>query len=525
MKRRQSRVKSAVILVLVVLSTLSLSCSSDSGGVAGVFPVEWQIVTWLTEQQDETTGLVQSQEDSSASTYNNALAIIAFTLKGLPGRAEKILDFYDGRFNGSEFFVGRQPRGFFQYRDSRTGVPLAGSNRWMGDNSWLGLAIRFYQSRTGDAHYERIAVAITSLLKSWQQADGHIASGWENSDAGFNTAGSAEGNLDAYKVLALYGEAQRAAAVKDWLDYNNLNWEKGPLDIHTWRVLALGGGYGFSLQDIDRADLAYKQTVQYRGRQVTGFVPFSAADAAMLLTNNIWSEGTGQAAVAFYKAGYADIGDLYAAELEKLAFASPNYQGTKTISFLAFPDAARYPWVNTDKGHVAGVCWYLFARNRFDPFDGVVMASVQKQNPASRIQGENYTGQSGPVRKDQRGVILEGDAVHLAGDDADPGVNRDGWTEYTLHLVSDLPNASLRIRYADDILHAPMGDLIRVWLDGSIITMFNTNQYTFGTWDDYVWSNAFSAGNLAAGDHVLRVEGLDLDTYGFTVDAVELNGN
>jgi hypothetical protein len=323
------------------------------------------IYNWLYAQQNINTGLLPSQEDSTASTYNNALAVIAFTLENNKKSlsAKKILDFYNQRRDSQEFIVGNEYRGFYQYRDSNTGEPSPNSNRWMGDNAWLLLAIQYYKASTGDAFYDEMAANIVELLKSLQRQDPQhsscslIASGWENGDTVFNENGHTEGNLDAYKALSLVGETTLAEKVKCWLDYNNHNWKNGPLDIHAWRVLSLGLDYGFALNDTEQ----HKRNIKYSGKSVSGFMPYIDS------SDNIWSEGTGFMAVAFYKAGYKKLGNNYVANLKKLLFEPQSFKKTKTISYLALPDNVGYPWVDTTKGHVAGVCWYIFSIKRFDP--------------------------------------------------------------------------------------------------------------------------------------------------------------
>lgn len=221
------------------------------------------VYRWLVQQQDNSTGLLPSQQDNNASTYNNALAAMVFILEGDHIKTKKILEFYNDK--ASEFFNNRcgnfnsscsnsdpcgenAPCGFFQYRDSHTGIPLQNINRWMGDNAWLLMAIHHYQAATSDTSYAAMAQAIIRLLKSFQQPAGYIASGWENGDQSFNkNMGHSEGNLDAYKALLLFNEPQMAQQIKHWLDFTDLQWKNGPLDLHSWRVLSLGKEYGFCL--------------------------------------------------------------------------------------------------------------------------------------------------------------------------------------------------------------------------------------------------------------------------------------
>lgn len=504
----------------------------------------WPIYQWFIQQQNITTGLLPSQQDNFASTYNNALAVIVFTLKGDSVKAKKILDFFNNR--AGEFFNNRCNSfnspcsqtdpcddnnicGFFESRIASTGNPYTDTNRWIGDMAWLLMAIHHYQAKTGDASYDRMAQAIVKLLKSFQQPDGHTARGWENGDSTFNHEGHAEGNLDAYRALSLYGETVAAQKVKDWLDGTDLDWKRGPLDLHSWRVLSLGKEYGFSLPDTERMDdesIRYKSIINYKGSMVTGFLPFSASDyfTKCHMSNNIWTEGTGGMAVAFYKAGYKVQGDFYVDELEKFLFKPAAFPDTQTISFLALPvpDSAQEDscdkWVDTSEGHVAAVAWYIFAKERFDPFSGVVINSFQVANPIVKIETENYDNSFGNgIRLDGTGKLSEGRGLHLGGDDNMSG-NNLAWVEYKFNVLIPIA-ATAKMRYADDV----GGDTTKIYLDGIPIASIAT--LDTGTWNDYVITSPFSVGTIALSLHTLRIEVIDNGTFGLTVDYFLIDGN
>ncbi len=171
--------KTRFLISFIAALLLAAPCSlwGAERSLQGAEPTDWHpIFDWLSAQQDKRTGLVPSQQDTSASTYNNALAVMAFVLNNQVEKAQRILDFFKNRCNTQEFYVGKEPRGFFQYRDSTTGEPPCRVNRWMGDNAWLAMAIHHYKKATGDSTYDGMANAIVSLLSSFQQPGGYIAS-------------------------------------------------------------------------------------------------------------------------------------------------------------------------------------------------------------------------------------------------------------------------------------------------------------------------------------------------------------
>jgi hypothetical protein len=123
------------------------------------------VLEWLKQVQDTTTPerqLLGSMQDQQLQTFNNALAAMAFLLKGETARAERILDFYaaatdretrDGALQN--FFVAGEPRGFYQAakRMEENGQPVYRvgdmNDRWMGDLCWLLTAYLHHEQMTG----------------------------------------------------------------------------------------------------------------------------------------------------------------------------------------------------------------------------------------------------------------------------------------------------------------------------------------------------------------------------------------
>ena len=503
--------------------------------VAKTYP--WPVYRWLTQQQDAATGLVASQQDQFASTYNNALAIMAFTLKGDYAKAKRVLERF--KASASEFFAGRcsefdlacsttdpcdgtHPCGFFQSRNSTTGAFDANSDRWIGDMSWLLMAAQYYRDTTGDISYDSMITATLRLLKDFQQPQGYIATGWIHGDQVYTTTSHPEGNLDAYKALLLFGEDQAAQQVKDWLDfhdffpeYNKRIWKEGPLDLHTWR-LSLGDEYGFSLPDIMRSDdttILYSRTINYNNSLVTGFTPDPYYCQS---ENNIWSEGTGQAAVSFYKAGYQEQGDFYVSQLERLLFEPHNYTGTQALSLFALPTHCN-PGADPAKGHVASTSWYIFAKEHFDPFDGVVMDSFHTVNPVVRLEAENYDNSSGSGLRRMAQACFPKDAAYISAVMTDFAGNNPAAVEYKFNVLLGWSPITVSIRYADDVA----GDNGKLLLDGSLLASFNT--VDTGTWNNYTITDfPLSTLQLQPGLHTLRLEVTDNGTYGLTVDYFQM---
>lgn len=455
-----------------------------------------EIYDWLCKWQDKNSGLMASHEDNWASTYNNAIAAMVFILQGDSDRAEKIFDFFNSRMNEAEFFVNGNAEGFYQFRDSTTGIPF-NSDRWFGDNAFLLMALNYYKNKTGSTTYDNMAHQIADWIISLQNSDGSIANG------------HTEGNLDAYSALKGHGNAAHAQRVKDWLECaSNRNWKDGPLDIHSWRVLSLGGDYGFCLNNTQ----AHKRnsTCTCSGNESTGFVADPARE------DNVWLEGTIGMLLALYKAGYDTLGNYYLNEITKCTFCSKNPEA-KTLPFLGKRDTVD-TWADPCKGHMASVCWYFFALKRFNPFDGQTIGIMAKQNPIIQVQAESYITTTGETRLDDSGCPLEGSAVHMAGDDniSCSFVTCPNSAEYEFYSLESIPNANISVRYADDV----GGELCNVYIDTQLKHTFTSTDT--GTWNDYTTTPPTAIGNLSAGDHSMQVTCEDAGTWGVTIDAVNI---
>ncbi|MCS7151200.1 MAG: hypothetical protein NZ928_02290 [Endomicrobia bacterium] len=348
-----------------------------------VFPDGTEVVSYLKVLQDiasEEQKLLSSMEDNYAHTFNNALCAMAFILEGEKERAERILDFYaeatvvdNEDITLQNFFYKGEPRGFYQQvllNDAE--VPryhrikgTYGGDRWIGDMAWLLLAYKFYERQFKSKKYLRITGLIKDLLVSYYKqakVGGYIQHGWRRDDTKLHeNYGHEEGNIDCYAALILCGEKKIAKNIKKWLD-NRLKKKKGlPLDLYTWRVLAFGKDYKDLLELVEN-DTRYKKQVVFNGKTVTGF--FSGPTNV----DNIWIDGLGHIACAYYSVANTEKGDFYVREMEKLIIEKElNGVKVKTLPYTANTSGG-YEWVDVNKGFTSAVCWYIFAKHKFNPF-------------------------------------------------------------------------------------------------------------------------------------------------------------
>jgi hypothetical protein len=343
-------------------------------------PEDPRVYEWLEAVQDTASlekQLLPSMEDNRAQTFNNALAALVFILKDDRERAERILDYYSAATvrenrtkNRQNFFYRGEPRGFFQdmfLRDSPEGlagdVP-ANTDRWMGDMAWLLIAYRHYERRYDPARYAEVTRLLTQwLVSNFKPVDGggYVQHGWRKGDTALHeTNGHPEGNIDAAAALRLSGRKDLADKIDRWLTMT-IGGNRLPLDLYTWRVLARPDGRGDPLS-IPENDLRYRKRLRVNGRAVWGFFHSAAVDV-----DNIWVDGVGHMACAYYAVGDTARGHFYANQLDALLI--PRVIDGRTLK--ALPYAANtdggFDWVKTDRGFTSAAAWYIFAKNRFNP--------------------------------------------------------------------------------------------------------------------------------------------------------------
>lgn len=341
-----------------------------------------QVLKYLKLIQDRSSSeqqLLPSMEGLQAQTYNNAVVAMAYILKDQQERAERILDFYSYatiKNNSSKtlqnFYYKGEPRGFFQHvvvkRDGNTQAyhHTGDADRWMGDMAWLWLAYEYYARTYDREKYKDVSDAILNLMKSWYvpspQGGGYVQHGGRDGDKKMHEgSGHHEGNIDAYAVFRLSGDKKLAANVKKWLERELSKGEKLPLDLYTWRVLA----YEARPELLDKVeyDLRYRKIVDIdEENKAMGFFHEAHND-----TTNVWLDGLGHMACAYYVVGNKARANFYANQMD--AFLVPRQIDGEQVMAMPYTlnRDAGYGWVDPEKGFISTCAWYIFAKNKFNP--------------------------------------------------------------------------------------------------------------------------------------------------------------
>ncbi|MDA3891490.1 MAG: hypothetical protein PF517_07465 [Salinivirgaceae bacterium] len=345
-------------------------------------PEDPLILGWLKNIQDFSSVekmVLPSQEDNEISTFNNALVAMAFIVKNEKERAERILDFYNNarkidndNINLQNFYYKGEARGYYQYvglKEIDGNQPfhqIRNSDRWMGDNVWLMIAYLYYQKQYQSEKYNDVINDLKELLISWytdaEGPGGYLGHGWRRGDSQLHEShGHEEGNIDAYAMFKLMGENDYADSIKLWLDLR-LQGKNYPLDLYTWRTLAYGKEYA-CLLDIPEFDFRYRKIIDVNGKPAMGF--YHGPDINI---NNVWLDGTGHIACAYITCGDKYRGYFYANQMDNfITERNINNKITHSIPYT-YNKTGGYEWVNPDKGFISVAAWYIFAKNKFNPF-------------------------------------------------------------------------------------------------------------------------------------------------------------
>lgn len=297
------------------------------------------------------------------STYDQALAAIAFTLAGETQSAERIFDFFNDR-RLSELESG--PGGFYQFR-AIDGSPSG--RRWMGDNAWLLIALKNYVSATGSDKYE----ALISSLEFWLIGLSDTANGglWGGFEANGDTIHKiTEGNIDAFAALDGFTAVHRGilthlqAEKWDAMEGNFVAWPTNPpykfaLDCNTWGYCAFPNFDDAARSAISKYALTVASTAT--SAQISGYCFDEDKDA-------LWYEGTGQVAVMHWVAGDRQSAQQVLGELDKGWVLGPAGAGLPYTANQGTAYGADPLWSTADtEPCVSSTAWYLMASFRHNP--------------------------------------------------------------------------------------------------------------------------------------------------------------
>jgi hypothetical protein len=346
-------------LAILWIAAAGLPTGWDTHADAAV-PNDVKVYEWLLLQQGPLGILGNQEEDDFAGLYTNAVAALCYLHQGDVPRAERIFSFFAQYVDS---VAEASPGGFCQFWDARTGQPHLDTDRWVGDNAWLLIALNTHYQMTGRTTFAQMRRTIGDWIVRLQDVDGGIRSGF--SLAGPMDWKSTEGNLDCYAALIDYPrERKRIGSFlqsKMWIPAEGRfrmgsTTAESALDCCSWGMAALGAHFAQAMRYAE-ATFSRQEVCQATGNLVQGFSDFVAWD-------RIWLEGTGQMAVAYHVAGQHEQAQQVLAELDQALMPSARWAGTVGLASHTNDPA----WATgATTIFVPSQAWYLFATWQYNP--------------------------------------------------------------------------------------------------------------------------------------------------------------
>jgi hypothetical protein len=346
-----------------------------------------------------------------AFTYDNALALIAFTAVGEWDRAKLLADSFVYAQQHDRYYDDGRLRNAYQAGDliiapgwipnNRVGTVRMPSwwneaeQKWYEDEEFVGsgtgnlawamIALLNYYEKRGGEQYLTSAITLGNWIeahtKDTRGPGGYTGgyTGWEPNPTKLLWK-STEHNLDLYvafeRLYRITGKEvwrERAQHARNfveamWNEEKGFYWagtlEDGvtvntqtiPLDTQTWSLLAFGPN------ERTRRAIAYAEAHhQATWGDYKGFDFNDDRDMP-------WSEGTAQMVVAYWVLGEADKARLYLNELRKVQATASNGNGKGIVAAPADGLTTGFNWVYFNRLHIGATAWYIFAEQWHNPY-------------------------------------------------------------------------------------------------------------------------------------------------------------
>lgn len=475
---------------------LKMTTGGSYGILLDVFKIESiedKVVAFLKSSINPNTGMVESLEGGSndfTTIYKNALAAMVFIHEGDMNSATGIFDFFKSVYDADP----NNFQGFIKDWDAGTGQPVS-ANYWSGDNAFLLMALNYYnQANNGLGVYADMSDA----LVEWLTEEG-------------NNCGSliGEGAADIYAALAPFegDEDIDMALIKlKARFYDDVAYDF-VLDHTTRGSLVFGDIDGFNYVDdyFARTDVwSYDNTTT-----VSAYSAFSTENfinleiSAQLL--NAW--GVWQSDVS------VDLSGLEK-ELEKAwlnGTTDPNSCGLPYYLISGNPDDYGLPIIDS-----TSFMYYYWNFNPYAPGEKYAAVSFDfgecEDYNSVTFGGVGTNG----IRLEAKTNASSNQVIHI-GPDWSPD-NTWGTDDQVVCnvILQAYDNASIRIRYADDVA----GNVFKVYLDDVEKGQFTTADT--GTWNDFEWTEPISLGAVTEGEHSIKLKMTTGGSYGAGLDVFKI---
>ncbi|WP_321575633.1 beta-1,3-glucanase family protein [Paenibacillus guangzhouensis] len=540
-KKRFNRI-SVVLLAIMMLIQVIVPLASVTAAADYALASD-RAYTWLKAQQDLTIGMagdgmVDSFDDwwdatnrkQIAYTYDQAVAAIAFMLKGDRVRAEKVLTKMSQFQDADGSWINSY------WWNNGYGEEI---RKHVGPVAWMVMAYMTYEKKYGDLRFQPNVKKALDWAVTFQKANGGISGGrtqWDVPNTWTDEVWtSTEHNEDMYNVLKYYANVfqdrttiynNAADGVKNFLDnvvWNdslkrwNGGWKNNtnlidpnvPLDVNPWGVLSMGltgtRDYKQSLAFVDNAngtgtvaDPKYVHTLDYDGTNMMTAYDFDwEYDCAEAVTPtgqpngnkcaDIWFEGSAFMSTAHYMNGNTAKANAILDELIKKQGTSGTLLGGLPYSLKG---SNNNYWKMSQENCVSSTGWLIIAIARYNPFTGESLTATSSGGAVipGKIEAESYSNM----------FDVQTEATTDTGGGLNVGwINTGSWMDYSVN-VQNAGNYTVGFRIASP---NATGQLQLKNASGQVLTTANIPNT--GGWQS--WQTVNASVNLPAGNQTLRL--------------------
>lgn len=377
--------------------------------------------------------VTRSIEDSEfilnnwATSYDNALALIAYTLPGDAEslrRAKLIGDAFLSTIENDPDYTDGRVRNAYRSGDVLDHVSgkvlLHGwwnNNQWnidpdflgskVGDVAWVALALRRLYQVTGEQKYLDAAIQNAEWIEAnTRETDGPggYSGGYGLVDANLGTMGwfgwkSTEHNLDFWKLSEqLYSDTgetkwmERATHAKTFVenmwnttdtffytgtgeDGESINMDLKALDPNTWGLMAFSSDTTETIQYLPLIDWIETNCSVVNCVPIGddfGYSGFDFNDDQ----DKVWFEGTAQAALTYLVANRPADWEHWQNEIVLAQQRHPHTDQRGIVAACEDGLSTGLVWQYNARLHVGATCWFIFAEYGYNPFTGQFLRSI-----------------------------------------------------------------------------------------------------------------------------------------------------
>ena len=394
--------------------------------------------------------------ENTAFSYDNAVALLAFTAGRDWSRASEIADAFVYAQDHDRYYTDGRIRNAYQSGDLEappgwTPHGLVGTARmpgwtdtgnWFedsgsvgsgtGNTAWVMIALlRYYESR-GGSQYLQAAIDLGTWVET-ETRDARCQGGYKGGFDGEEptptplTWKSTEHNIDLWVAFSLLHRATgdsvwqtRAAYARTfvesmWNDTDGYyrtgtgddgctaNTQAIPLDAQSWSLLAFGSN-SRTLRGISYVEGHHEVC----SGSFCGFDFNEDRDMP-------WPEGTAQMVDAYWALSRTTDATTYLADLAALQATGQNGNGKGVVAAPADGLTTGFTWLYYDRLHIGATAWFVLAELKYDPLTLETLVVAPAGSTVAAGAGKAYTAEGFDSNGDSIGDVTSTTTFTISG--------------------------------------------------------------------------------------------------------------